>query len=43
MIIDAIQDDITRAYILKEKLVGYEEGHYTGRSSKSLIDLTEEL
>ena len=41
-LIDAIQDDITSAYMLKEKLVGYEEGHYTGGSSKSLIDLAEE-
>ena len=42
MLVDAVQDDITNAYMFKEKLGGYKDGHYTGGSSKSLVELAEQ-
>ena len=38
-LIDAVKDDISAAYILKEKNKGYIEGHYKGGRGKSLLDL----
>ena len=38
-LVDAVKDDISAAYILKEKNRGYIEGHYKGGRGKSLLDL----
>ena len=41
-LIDAVHGDISSAYILKEKVKGYNSGAYTGGSGKSLIDMSKE-
>ena len=38
-LVDAVKDDVSASFILKEKIRGYIEGHYTGGRGKSLIDL----
>ena len=40
-LIDAVYDDISSSYMLKEKIKGYAAGDYTGGTGRSLIQLSK--
>ena len=41
-LVDAVHDDVSSSYMLKEKIKGYKSGEYTGGSGKSLIQMSRE-
>ena len=41
-LVDAVHDDVSSSYMLKEKIKGYKSGEYTGGSGKSLIQMSKE-